>query len=272
MEALPTTISQPSNHTVQLGDQISSFYHQHTSYHVTAKVLELYDAWTSHASYKVYKEYESFISGALILMGLVITYRVIHSFYKMFQQQEEPEVIVLDKRYTEFDTIPVCTGRGDMEELFMLRTYRETEIQLPDFDFDMSRLDGSTPRQVGTPELVRKILDDSEGDSITDVISLRHVKLAGVRVQSSSPEGSFEREEKRVDKTAQLLNEERAFTPCKLRNSPMDFSPSKKLVFKKSSSIITAFPQVTAESTVGDITTETVYSQSFSEDSANAGQ
>lgn len=78
---------------------------------------------------------------------------------------------------------------------------------------------------------------------------------------------SFEKVEAQNDDLAMELNRARSLTPTRIDSGhrrTTELSPSRKLVYKKSSSILTAFPKVTSETTVGDVTHETVYSQGFS--------
>jgi hypothetical protein len=291
---------------LHMSDRFVQFYQEYVPENLNEQLSHLLKLWKEHPSYAFYKEYENSINTLIILIVFSMIGKLVSLFVDIYgaKQEELPQRFVLDKRYTEFETFPICTAKGDAEELLVLKSYEERHIELPDIDieeveYNISIVESPTPLNsifiedeealaaepsthihVAVEETSDEILDmdiltsrsDDGGSGPTSSSSEENTKKINSKdgsrnARSSSSEDSFEREEKLLDRTAVKMNEEKAYTPSKVSNHSFELSPSKKLVYKKSSSILTAFPSpsvISAETTVGDITQETVYSQGFS--------
>ncbi|CDR41050.1 CYFA0S06e00694g1_1 [Cyberlindnera fabianii] len=337
-------------HNKQRGkEHVVEIYNQYVPQQVATYVNTSFSYWKTHSSYKVYREHEGVINNVLLVLGLLITLKVIGSFLKLIfgpaalddpdeDEMEKTVGAVVDKRgyikkeYTEFETIPLCVGKGDEEEALVMQSYAKLrtqagsesvilqELNKKNVDyringftgpfgngngnghkFELSIIDGSTPLRstledpytstdttstsqsgLSSPMIAKQhdpftvLMEEKRNKSI---VSIQDVSYSGspisTKSRSTSPEDSFEREERVVDKLLSRLNEgesdrqvERPYTPSKLSmSSSLEYSPSKKLVFKKSTSILTAHPITSvAETSVGSITKEDVYSKEFSSD------
>jgi hypothetical protein len=293
-------------HKLHLSDRVVQLYQKYVPENLNEQLSRLLKLWKEHPSFAFYKDYENPINTLIILIGFSMIGKLVSLLVDICgaEPEELPQRVVLDKRYTDFETFPICTAKGDAEELLVLKSYEERHIELPDIDieeaeYNISIVQSPAPLNfnfiedeeavvaepskhihVAVEETSDEILDidipisrsdegssaptSSSSEEYTNKINGNDGSRSAI---SSSREDSFEREEKLLDRSAVKMNEDKAYTPSKLSNNSFELSPSKKLVYKKSSSILTAFPSpsvISAETTVGDITQETVYSQGFS--------
>lgn len=265
---------------------------------MACKIQSMADVWKQQRLYSVYKDHEVLFKAlALSVMGLLML-KILNLLLTLIvpkrehlEEVETPPVI--DKRYTDFETFPVCTGKGkgDAEEFLMLNSYKDNNIELPSYGTeDLSILGGSTPIKSSSIPVEVEIVgcgdtgvpvhiseseseeeeeeeeDDDDDDGEQRDMSQEQEQRSNA-TQPISSLSSFEKVEAQNDDLAMELNRARSLTPTRIDSGhrrTTELSPSRKLVYKKSSSILTAFPKVTSETTVGDVTHETVYSQGFS--------
>lgn len=279
--------------------QLIQLYNKHAPPFITEQVDKAYILLHSEKVWPHYVKYEKPIHNLLIGIAILILIHLFTTIIKLItpkpveKTQEVPKITLTEQDY---ETIPLCVGKGDAEELLLFNSYSEILKTSNDEDLmkrlgidtsdtnsitrsDLSVLDNFSPTRYGSP-------NDYTASDISAIFrttkqngelgSPIEVDLKGEDSYSSSQgEDSFEREENFVDSKLETLNSTSMVVSHSSANSIDQYStsPSKKLIYKKTSvSILSngAFPRApVADTTVGNITQETVYSEPFAGD-ANA--
>lgn len=291
-----TFISETWNSTTL---QLTQLYNKHAPPVVTIQVDKAYTYFHSDKIWPHYVKYQKPIHNLLIGIAILILLRLFSAIIKLLtpkpreQVQEVPKITFTEQ---DFETIPLCVGKGDAEELLLFNSYSEILKSSNDEDlFKRLGIDNSDTNSIARSDL--SVLDNfsptrygSPNDyTASDISAIFQTTKQGVDPEtpievdfkgedsfsSSQGEDSFEREENLVDSKLENLNSTSMVVSHSSANSLDQYStsPSKKLIYKKTSvSILSngAFPRASvADTTVGNITEETVYSEPFAGD-ANA--
>ncbi|CCH40473.1 hypothetical protein BN7_6 [Wickerhamomyces ciferrii] len=258
-------------------------------------------------------KYEKPLNNLFIGLTIIIILQIFKFFFNQFTKKPSKTIIpkeALTEKATKdalagfkdynLETIPICIGKGDEEELQLLNSYTEIlqnsndEEILTKYGYNIndlinsSELNGlnssndnsnlsdmfeSTPLDIDEAPLDQSIDSNlnSNSNSSTGNSSNQNSSSNSPPVKS---EDSFEKHENLLDDefSLRLINNSINLDSKSSKSSILEkfsTSPSKKLVYKKSTAILTnnAFPKESvADTTVGDITTETVYSEPFTSD------
>lgn len=244
-----------------------------------------------------YEKYQKPIDRLLSGLAILIVFRIVSKLYQLVKPsrpieelQSTTKTVLTEKDY---ETIPLCVGKGDREELLLLNSYTEILNNSKDDDVlnkyglgkdfsdtnsksDMSILDGFLSSKYDSPDDfttsdVSAIFRTGKNGDLETSFDIENVQSER-ESSSSSPEDSFEREENILDGKLDTLNNSSMVISQSAGSSSIDqysTSPSKLIYKKTSISILTnnVFPKATvADTTVGDVTEETVYSETFAGD------
>lgn len=278
-----------------LYDQWIVLYDKHAPVLLTDKVDSALSFIHSDKVWPYYEKYQKPIDNLLIGLAILILLRVVKVLARLvkpaktIREIDEVTKVVLTEK--DFETIPICVGKGDAEELLLIQSYADILKSSNDEDVlkkygyvqdfsdtnsksDLSILNDFSPSRIDSPNDftasdVSAIFQTNQDIGLDAPVEIEFRK----GTESPSLEDSFERAENILDNKLESLNSSNmVVTPSYGGNSIDQYSTSpSKLIYKKTSiSILTnnTFPTTAsvADTTVGDITEETVYSEPFAGD------
>lgn len=282
-----------------------ALYDKYAPQLVRAQVEKGFELLHSEKVWPYYQKYENVLhiafTGIAILIGLQVIKTIFGFFgYPSIADESQPEVPVTIYTEKDFETIPLCVGKGDAEELLVANSYSEILQTSNDENFlkrydpdhdttsdsisksDMSILRSLTPNKDDSPtdftnsDISAIFKDDNIENFLETPIKIEDESKSD-ESNSTSPDDSFKKQEDLLDDQLANLNSTSMVMDNSSGSNSIDqysTSPSKLIYKKTSISILTnaaAFPKApVADTTVGDITEETVYSEPFAGDESTS--